>query len=59
MRKFFFFLSLATLLGIIPRVQAATFTVSTAAELIAAITAANSNNQDDTITLSANIALTK
>ncbi|MBK8033334.1 MAG: DUF11 domain-containing protein [Chloroflexi bacterium] len=58
MRKFFFFLSLATLLGIIPRVQAATFTVSTAAELIAAITAANSNNQDDTITLSANIALT-
>ncbi|MBN8639752.1 MAG: hypothetical protein J0M07_30830, partial [Anaerolineae bacterium] len=58
MRKRLFLLSLAALLGFIPRVQAANFTVSTDAELITAITAANSNNQDDTITLSANIALT-
>ncbi len=58
MRKLLFFLFLTALLGLIPRVQAANFTVSTDAELIAAITTANSNNQDDTITLSANITLT-
>ena len=58
MRKFLLFLSVAALLGLIPRVQAANFTVSTAAELIAAINTANGNNQDDTITLSADIALT-
>jgi len=59
--KFLYALVCASLLAslfITQPVYAASFNVSTPAELIAAINTANTNNSDDIITLSANITLT-
>lgn len=58
MKKLICLLFAVLLLCVLPPTMAANFTVATAAELIAAISAANSNAQDDRITLTADITLT-
>lgn len=60
-KKYFYLLICICLLAILFGTQttyAASFNVSTAAELIDAINTANSNNADDVITLVADITLT-
>lgn len=57
MRKFIYLALITLILCFIPKTEAATFTVSNSTDLIAAITAANTNGQADTITLTADIVL--